>query len=336
MELKTRKLALRPLAAAASLGLASAAAIAPSPAAAVRPAPYEVVDLGFGGEARAINSRGQVVGEGQLAGEAHFHPFLWTGGTITDLGVLERGEREYGRATDINDHAQVVGFSVVRQDPEQSGQHAFLWQNGVLTDLDRSAYDSMANAINNHGQVAGVRYIPGGRHAVSWQNGVMTDLGPGIATGINDQGQIIGSATGTGAALWVRGRAYDLGAPAGSDDWTPVAINDRGWIVGNAWAGTDLRAYLWRAGSFVDLGTLGGSGAEAIDIDNRGQILGLSQPAGADAATHAFLWRDGTTIDLHRRGVPEYPTLDALGDRGQLVGSVGDANDHAGLYRLRR
>jgi probable HAF family extracellular repeat protein len=222
VELKSRKHALRPLAAAASLGVASALVIAPSPVAALRPASYEVVDLGFGGEARAINSQGQVVGEGQLAGAAHFHPFLWTRGTITDLGVLEQGEREYGRATDINDHAQVVGFSVVRQDPEQSGQHAFLWQHGVLTDLDRSASDSAANAINNDGQIAGVRYTPAGPHAVSWQNGVMTDLGPGFATDINDQGQIIGSAAGTGATLWTTAGRTTSARPPGRTIGPPL------------------------------------------------------------------------------------------------------------------
>jgi len=206
----------------------------------------------------------------------------------------------------------------------------------VLTDLDPAGDDSIANAINNHGQVVGTRYSAAGPHAVTWQNGTMTDLGPGFATDLNDKGQIIGSATGTGATLWYRGRAYDLGAPAGLADWSPVAINADGWIVGNARVGLSVRAYLWRAGSIVDLGTLGGPGAEALDIDNSGRILGLSESSGTGAALHAFLWRKGTMTDLYRRGVPEYPTLDALGDRGQLVGSVGDPADHAGGYRPRR
>jgi len=332
MNAKTKTSGMASLAAVLTSGVTMALLVAPAPASAVRPAPYAALDLGFSGEAWAINQRGQIAGEGRLPGQDRVHPFLWTRGTVTDLGVLEQGEREYGRATDVNDHAQVVGFSVVRQDPEQSGQHAFLWQNGKLTDLDPTGDDSIANAINNHGQIAGTRYTADGPHAVVWQHGTMTDLGPGVATDINDKGQVIGSATATGATLWYRGRAYDLGAPPGAQDWRPVAISADGWIAGNALAGLDFRAYLWRAGSIVDLGTLGGPGAEAVDINDRGEVLGVSGSTGTNAPAHAFLWRHGTMTDLFPRGIPEYPTIAALGNHGEITGSVGASAEDAGGY----
>jgi probable HAF family extracellular repeat protein len=294
---------------------------------------YHAVDFGFDGEARAANDRGDVVGEGRLTSFA-FHPFLWRNGRVIDLGVLERGEREYGRATDINDRGQVVGFSVVNQDPEQSGQHAFLWQNGILADLDPYGVDSSAAAINNRGQVVGTRYTADGPHAFVWHNGVMTDLGTGYAQDINDRGQIIGQRLlgGSEATMWYRGRVNDLGAPPGLDDWRPVSINERGWIVGTGTADPfNVRAYLWRAGSFVDLGTLGGSSSIVSDINDRGQVLG--QSATAAGTWHGFIWARGSMTDLFQRGIPEEATLNAVDNRGRILGTVtGPDSYHAVLY----
>jgi probable HAF family extracellular repeat protein len=296
---------------------------------------YRAVDLGFAGEARAINSHGQVAGEGSLGPDSGgTHGFLWSAGNVTDLGVLQRGQWEYGRATDINDRGQVVGFSVYHGDPEQSAAHAFLWQHGVLTDIDQTSLDSMATAVNNAGQVTGTRYTADGAHAFLWQNGVMTDLGTGYAWDVNDRGQVIGQNQigGTGATMWYRGRTYDLGAPPGLDDWRPVAINSRGWIAGNGGTMTG-RAYLWRAGTFLDLGTLGGSSAFVIDINDRGQVLGLSETT--TAALHPFLWHDGRMIDLTTSGgIPDHVTVNSLGEHGEILGTVGDPSaQHAGYYR---
>jgi probable HAF family extracellular repeat protein len=295
---------------------------------------YQAVDLGFDGQAWAINGRGQVVGEGLLTSDPlGSHGFLWSVGALTDLGVLEPGEWEYSRATDVNDRGQVVGFSVYRGDPEQSAAHAFLWQNGVLTDIDPSSLDSAAAAVNNRGQVVGTRYTAGGAHAFVWQAGVMTDLGTGYAVDINDRGQVIGQneVGGTGATMWYHGRTYDLGAPPGVDDWRPIAINKRGWIAGNARLTTG-RAYVWRSGVFLDLGTLGGSDAFVVDINDRGQVLGLSETASG--GMHPFLWQGGTMIDLTTRGIPDYVTVNALGNHGEILGTVGEPFDQrAGYYR---
>jgi probable HAF family extracellular repeat protein len=46
-------------------------------------------------------------------------------------------------------------------------------------------------------------------------------------------------------------------------------------------------AFLWEKGTMVDLWTLGGDNSWALDINNRRQVVGLSDTASGQ---HAFLW----------------------------------------------
>jgi probable HAF family extracellular repeat protein len=107
----------------------------------------------------SINSSGQVVGFSSLTPQSSpfkgTHAFLWTKGTgMRDLGTLP-GDVVTGGAS-INDRSQVVGPSF---DPD-GNPRAFLWQNGVMSDLNALAPDSTlyllwASAINSSGQIAG-------------------------------------------------------------------------------------------------------------------------------------------------------------------------------------
>src|SRR6266566_2946406 len=84
--------------------------------------------------------------------------------------------RQYGTAGEINNRGQVVGQSDL---PGDTTHHAFLWQNGVMTDLGTlpGIPGSLANGINNKGQVVGFSDdFSGNTVALLWQNGVMTDL----------------------------------------------------------------------------------------------------------------------------------------------------------------
>jgi probable HAF family extracellular repeat protein len=120
-----------------------------------------ITDLGtLGGiisEAYAINNRGQIVGYSRVADSIDDHPFLWHLGTMQDLGFLPgTGSSKSIRAMSINTAAQVVG--VVTSD---LGNQAFLWENGVMSDLNESIpADSgwqlhTVEAINRFGQIAG-------------------------------------------------------------------------------------------------------------------------------------------------------------------------------------
>jgi probable HAF family extracellular repeat protein len=106
----------------------------------------------------AINNRGEVVGfsdlPGDSAGSPNYHAFLWTKtGGMQDLGTLPGDTMSI--AWGINGQGQVVGQSI-----GSSGSRAFLWQNGVMTDLNTLVAPGpltlvYANDINSSGEIVG-------------------------------------------------------------------------------------------------------------------------------------------------------------------------------------
>jgi probable HAF family extracellular repeat protein len=122
------------------------------------------IDLGnIGGDIwntpMAINEPGDVVGfANTLPGEGfNVHAFYrdHRGGPPIDLGVLPGDSTSQGLG--INNHGQVVGLSC---GAGSGGCHAFLWQDGVMVDLDKIApgHASVitdAQDINDLGQITG-------------------------------------------------------------------------------------------------------------------------------------------------------------------------------------
>ena len=107
-----------------------------------------MTDLGtLGGTysvATGINNSGQIVGYADTA-SGQTHAFLYSGGTMTDLGTLPGGT--YSFATGINNNGQIVGYSTTA-----SGQtHAFLYSGGQMTDLGTlpGGTNSWATGIND-------------------------------------------------------------------------------------------------------------------------------------------------------------------------------------------
>jgi probable HAF family extracellular repeat protein len=79
-----------------------------------------------------------------------------------------------------------------------------------------------------------------------------------------------------------------------------------------------------------DLGTLGGSASSAVDINERGEVVGWRYTVRTRIAMpsrHAFLWshgkmRDLGTLPLGGRGdIPNASEATALSDRGQVIGT---------------
>jgi probable HAF family extracellular repeat protein len=146
-----------------------------------------------------LNSRGEVVGVMNLAGDVNFHGFLWDRGVRTDLGTLGGNDSE---AFSINAGGQVVGTADVTG---SLTHHAFLWKNGGMTDLGTLPGQACSTAlsINSKEQVVGetgVCFVGGGPPFISEHGAPMVDLTTLILPGsdlavvdasyINERGEI--------------------------------------------------------------------------------------------------------------------------------------------------
>lgn len=196
-----------------------------------------------------------------------------------------------------------------------------------------TAQHQSAQAINENGTVVGSITEDGISKAVSWSHGVMTrldsvcDTCPSQASGINDLGDIVGTATqadGTRRAiLWSGGSMNLLSLLPGDTDSTATDINNAGDIVGSSGAGFFTKPVRWRGGVPMSLGgpepPLSTSQANAIN--EVGDIVGiLYVPFGTSAVGHAFLWRNGVMTDLDASVAgPTGPAMD-VNDNGVVVG----------------
>ncbi len=173
---------------------------------------------------------------GQLVGVYESRAALWDNGSRIDLGTLG-GTRS--AAFGIDPAGRVVG----RSDRATGEPHAFLWENGVMTDLNIPGNASTARSINAAGQVVGTVSRNGVTHGFLWEKGATIDLGEvRDVDDINAAGQVVGTREVEGiphAFVWEKGVMTDL--PGHSGPSAAGGINDEGLIVGSN-AG---RATLW-------------------------------------------------------------------------------------------
>jgi probable HAF family extracellular repeat protein len=289
---------------------------------------YKVIELGTLGGTYSqpfyVNSNGVASGEASLA-NGSWHATLWQGPFKRDLGTLGGfNSSVFGSPNAIG---QVVGEAETsHSDPNgedfcgfyASGAplsgttcRGFLWQDGSMAPLSTlGGYNGAASAINNQGAVAG-----NAETAKTDSTCPPYDPNQGQYQVLQDK-----------PVVWENGHIKELPTYAGDPDGFAIAINDYGQVAGasgvcstfnviNGLYLSPIHALLWDHGKVTNLGSLGGQfGNQAHGLNNRGQVVGVSDLAG-DEVFHGFIWSQ-------RTGMNDIPPL--LGDTYSVALAIND------------
>jgi probable HAF family extracellular repeat protein len=345
---------------------------------------YKLIDLGtFGGPqsfvnvpnvgiAPVLNNSGTVVGYADTSvPDPHpkicfqdcfvAHAFRSKGTGKSDLGSLRDEVPTSSQPNWISESGLIAGVSENGEiDPLVPGLPEFravLWgEHGIVTlGTLEGGYESVANAVNNDGQVVGLstNTIPDANsmffgfgfqtRAFSWKDGVMQDLGTLGGTDaqaliVNEGGQVAGESylnsdpspacasdglpLSSGVFLWENGVMTNLGSFGGTCTLLGD-LNNRGQIVGFSYLPGDQNdhAFLWENGTMKDLGnTFGGPDSVALAINEAGHAVGWGQAAGNKFVQHASLWKNGVQTDLGPSGT-DCAFAVSINSKDQIVGS---------------
>jgi probable HAF family extracellular repeat protein len=121
----------------------------------------------------------------------------------------------------------------------------------------------------------------------------------------------------------------DLGTLGGSFA-NPEGINNQGEVVGEASLPGDpgcngspdnceLSAFVFERGQLKDIGTLGGSQASALGVNDSGEVVGTASNEN-DQAFLAFVWKKGVMTSLGASKGNDCSIARAINSRGQIVG----------------
>jgi internalin A len=277
------------------------------------------------------------------------------GGTTNGYGPLTASYANAGTYTLLvsNPYATVSNSTKVVVAP-------LFYQVTDLGALWPGEYSTYTCGLNNFNDVVGycVTNNTNVGRAWVWSAGVMTDLGDPLgggdskAYGINDQGDIVGTArvpgtTNYDAILWHKtGGGYtvnDLGR-AGWPFAFAQAINNAGDIAfsttdGGFYEAGNRRAYLWRQGVLTPLGgaiplwTNAPSDAYGFSINSLGLIAGDSRytlPGTSDFSSIAWIYngscRENLQADYPLTNLPADLMVDSssasyINDYGDVLGS---------------
>jgi hypothetical protein len=305
-------------------------------------APYTLVDLGVVGNAGGPNHiTNNDISVGSVQGsDGNDHAVIYF-----DQHIIDIGKPGLGGANSIafgnNPWGEVVGgANIANVDPKKEDFCAFqslgiatatascrpfLWWDGQMT--------ALPTLDNNHGN-------------------------NGIATAINDFGEVVGAAENTTPGcptqnptaylyqyyqykpvLWRDHAIEELATVGGDPVGFAAAINNKGQAVGTTGtcAGSNLladffisplHAVLWeKDGKPVDLGSLGGNeksemGNAAKDLNSRGHVVGFSSLSD-NVTFNAFLWTRETgkmKALVPIKGIANSIAI-ALNDSDEVVGS---------------
>jgi len=234
----------------------------------------------------------------------------------------------YTEVTGINDRGQIVGNYQPSSNYDVQG---FLLDRGTFTPIGFCVSD-----INNSGQIVGSS-TPHFDQAVP-NKGFLLDKGvltiieyPGsfhsFATGINNQGQIVGFYRETAWDFFAHGFLFDHGVYTSFDfpdgfSTFPSDINDKGEIVGQWWKtayGTLSGGFILEKGAYTNYEVPGYEfGSLLSGVNSKGAVTGSLYSSSVDIT--------GFVDDGRTRTVVQFPSStrtipSRINDRGQVVGS---------------
>ncbi len=306
----------------AVLAVCIGAAACVLPAAAAPLYSYLALDIAGAESTRALalNDAGQVAG--MAVTPAGTDAARWSSGAGALLARPAGVRAAEGYA--INASGQVAG--TVSIGIGRYMERGAVWDGGsasIVDPLDR------AFGVNASGMLAGegpARFFFSG--PLTWNNGVATELAAsggvtGSAYAINDAGQVVGfngdASEQPRATLWSGSDVIDLGVSGAA-----YAINASGQVAGVSWDETTPRAFLWTAQGVVWLDAPGAPAASARGINDRGQVVGITDVA--------VLWSEGARYDLNTLVVagalsPDWVLTSAhdINNRGWIVGDAFNA-----------
>jgi uncharacterized membrane protein len=152
---------------------------------------------------------------------------------------------------------------------------------------------------------------------------IVTDLGPGVALGLNDNGQVVGyRATGGGpaqAVVWNGTTPTALSALPGASETVATGISIGGQIVGSSYYGSTRasQAVVWNGTTPTALSTPAGTLiSQATGINNSGQIVGFVSPTGNPSVATVWNGIIPTTLGTLAGSSGAY----GINNSGQVVG----------------
>ena len=241
----------------------------------------------------------------------------------------------------INNAGHVMGLF----DAEGSGEHTFLYKDGVTIDIKPTdAHYVWGAAMNESGVIVGTtESYPESRRAFKYENGVFTKLEiPELiytdGLDVNESNQILGVGSFDG-----RGFLYDHGAivilsNGPFSDIQPVAINDSGTVVGDGHAVSGNEPFIYQDGETTSMGALERDTSRTVAINNTGRVTGVLIGGEQVYSERAFVrFTDGNMIELGTFGGEAWDRSHAwdINGAGHIVGwaHADDSYEHAFLYK---